>query len=56
MPEQYMIRGAGAESIASDVEEAISTGALAPGTELPPIRELAAQLGINANTAAAAYR
>src|ERR1700749_2658240 len=51
-----MIRGSGAEAIASDVEEAISTGALAPGAELPPIRELAAQLGINANTAAAAYR
>ena len=51
-----MIRGTGAEAIASDVEEAISAGALAPGTELPPIRELAAQLGINANTAAAAYR
>ena len=45
-----MIRGTGAEAIASDVEEAISTGALAPGAELPPIRELAAQLGINANT------
>ena len=56
MPEQYTIRGTGAEAIASDVEEAISTGALAPGAELPPIRELAAQLGINANTAAAAYR
>src|ERR1700758_1579795 len=51
-----MIRGSGAEAIASDVEAAISTGALAPGTELPPIRELAAQLGINANTVAAAYR
>src|SRR5271156_4852543 len=51
-----MIRGTGAEAIASDVEEAISTGTLAPGAELPPIRELAAQLGINANTAAAAYR
>src|SRR5277367_6419303 len=51
-----MIRGSGAEAIASDVEEAISTGALAPGAELPPIRELAAQLGVNANTAAAAYR
>src|SRR5258708_33536359 len=51
-----MIRGTGAEAIASHVEEAISTGALAPGAELPPIRELAAQLGVNANTAAAAYR
>jgi DNA-binding transcriptional MocR family regulator len=56
VPEQYTIRGAGAEAIASDVEEAISTGALTPGAELPPIRQLAAQLGINANTAAAAYR
>jgi DNA-binding transcriptional MocR family regulator len=56
VPEQYMIRGAGAEAIATDIEEAISAGALAPGAELPPIRELAAQLGVNANTAAAAYR
>ncbi|MFY9765724.1 MAG: GntR family transcriptional regulator, partial [Mycobacterium sp.] len=56
MPEQYMICGAGAEAIATDIEEAISAGALAPGAELPPIRELAAQLGVNANTAAAAYR
>src|SRR6201996_2469346 len=56
VPEQYTIRGTGAEAIASDVEEAISVGALAPGAELPAIRELAAQLGINANTVAAAYR
>ena len=56
MPEQYTIRGTGAEAIAADIEEAISSGALAPGAELPPIRELAGQLGINANTAAAAYR
>jgi DNA-binding transcriptional MocR family regulator len=51
-----MIRGAGAEAIASDVEQAVSTGALPPGAELPPIRELASQLGVNANTVAAAYR
>ena len=56
MPAQYRIRGTGAEAIASDVEAAISGGKLAPGTELPPIRELAVQLGINANTVAAAYR
>ena len=51
-----MIAGAGAESIAANVEEAISGGALAPGDALPPIRELAGQLGVNANTVAAAYR
>ena len=56
MPEQYTIRGTGAEAIASDVEEAVSTGALAPGAELPSIRELATQLRVNANTVAAAYR
>jgi DNA-binding transcriptional MocR family regulator len=56
VPEQYTIKGAGAEAIASNVEDAISAGALAPGAELPPIRELAGQLGVNANTVAAAYR
>ncbi|BBZ39178.1 GntR family transcriptional regulator [Mycobacterium conspicuum] len=38
------------------MEEAISGGALAPGDALPPIRELAGRLGVNANTVAAAYR
>ena len=56
MPVQYTIAGAGAESIAGNVEEAISHGTLAPGDALPPIRELAGQLGVNANTVAAAYR
>jgi DNA-binding transcriptional MocR family regulator len=56
VPEQYTIQGAGAEAIATDVEQAISTGALPPGAELPPIRELAGQLRVNANTVAAAYR
>ena len=56
MLEQYTIRGTGAEAIAADVEEAISAGALPPGAELPAIRELAGQLGVNANTVAAAYR
>ena len=56
MPEQYTIQGAGAEAIATDIEQAISAGALAPGAELPAIRELAGQLGVNANTVAAAYR
>ncbi|ORW10126.1 aminotransferase class I/II-fold pyridoxal phosphate-dependent enzyme [Mycobacterium kyorinense] len=56
MPVRYTITGTGAEAIATSVEEAISTGALAPGAELPPIRQLAADLGVNANTVAAAYR
>ena len=54
MPVQYT--GTGAESIAVNVEEAISHGTLAPGDALPPIRELAGRLGVNANTVAAAYR
>ena len=54
MPVQYT--GTGAESIAVNVEEAISHGTLAPGDVLPPIRELACRLGVNANTVAAAYR
>jgi DNA-binding transcriptional MocR family regulator len=56
VPVQYTIAGAGAESIAANVEEAISGGALAPGDALPPIRELAGRLRVNANTVAAAYR
>ncbi len=56
MPVQSSITGTGAESIAASIEAAISAGALAPGDALPPVRELAAQLGVNANTAAAAYR
>ncbi|WAC89421.1 aminotransferase class I/II-fold pyridoxal phosphate-dependent enzyme [Mycobacterium sp. Aquia_213] len=56
MPVQHSIAGTGAESIAANIEEGISTGTLAPGDALPPVRELAAQLGVNANTAAAAYR
>jgi DNA-binding transcriptional MocR family regulator len=56
VPVQYSIRGSGAEAIAANVEHAVSTGALAPGEELPPIRRLAADLGVNPNTVAAAYR
>ena len=56
MPVQSSITGTGAESIAASIEAAVSAGTLAPGDALPPVRELAAQLGVNANTAAAAYR
>lgn len=40
----------------SGVEAAVTAGALTPGEALPPVRELAALLGVNANTVAAAYR
>lgn len=56
MSVQNSITGSGAESIAASIEEAISAGSLAPGDALPPVRELAARLGVNTNTAAAAYR
>jgi DNA-binding transcriptional MocR family regulator len=56
VPVQHSIAGTGAESIATNIEQGISAGALAPGDALPPVRELAARLGVNANTAAAAYR
>ncbi len=56
MAVQYPIVGSGAEQIAASIETGISDGAFAPGSPLPPIRELAARLAVNPNTVAAAYR
>lgn len=53
---EYRITGRGASDIAASVEAGVGAGALAPGTLLPPMRELAARLGVNPNTVAAAYR
>ncbi|WP_406141574.1 aminotransferase class I/II-fold pyridoxal phosphate-dependent enzyme [Streptomyces sp. NBC_01089] len=53
---EYGIEGGRATDIAASVERAISSGVLAPGQLLPPLRELAAQLGVNPNTVGAAYR
>lgn len=53
---EYRITGRGASGIAADIERAVGAGALRPGDVLPPLRELAAELGVNANTVAAAYR
>ncbi|MGO4418529.1 aminotransferase class I/II-fold pyridoxal phosphate-dependent enzyme [Streptomyces sp. MCAF7] len=53
---EYRIEGRGAAEIAASVERAVGAGDLAPGQLLPPMRELASQLGVNANTVAAAYR
>ncbi|WP_052848917.1 aminotransferase class I/II-fold pyridoxal phosphate-dependent enzyme [Streptomyces avicenniae] len=53
---EYTVEGRGAAEIAASVEQGVATGALVPGAALPPLRDLAARLGVNANTVAAAYR
>ncbi|MFF7952378.1 aminotransferase class I/II-fold pyridoxal phosphate-dependent enzyme [Streptomyces griseorubiginosus] len=52
----YRIEGRRAAEIAASVERAVGAGELEPGQPLPPMRELAVQLGVNPNTVAAAYR
>ncbi|MGW2259961.1 aminotransferase class I/II-fold pyridoxal phosphate-dependent enzyme [Streptomyces sp. NPDC001780] len=53
---EYRITGRRATEIAASVERAVGAGELPPGQLLPPMRELAATLGVNPNTVAAAYR
>ncbi|MFG3498925.1 aminotransferase class I/II-fold pyridoxal phosphate-dependent enzyme [Streptomyces sp. NPDC047928] len=53
---EYLITGRRASEIAASVERGVGKGDLAPGQLLPPMRELAARLGVNPNTVAAAYR
>ncbi|MEU6274514.1 aminotransferase class I/II-fold pyridoxal phosphate-dependent enzyme [Streptomyces populi] len=53
---EYRIEGRRAADIAADVERAVGAGDLEPGQLLPPMRELAEELGVNPNTVAAAYR
>ena len=48
--------GRRAAEIAADVETAVAAGRAAPGTLLPPVRELAAELGVAPGTVATAYR
>lgn len=50
------ITGATAAEIAASVRGLIERGDLPPGAALPPVRALAEQLGVNRNTAVAAYR
>ncbi|CAL9594006.1 aminotransferase class I/II-fold pyridoxal phosphate-dependent enzyme [Streptomyces radiopugnans] len=52
----YRIEGRRAAEIAASVEQGVGSGELEPGRSLPPMRELAAELGVNPNTVAAAYR
>jgi len=49
-------RGRRAAEIAADVEAAVASGRAAPGAMLPPVRELAAELGVAPGTVATAYR
>ncbi|WP_395572467.1 aminotransferase class I/II-fold pyridoxal phosphate-dependent enzyme [Streptomyces sp. BK79] len=53
---EYLIAGRSAAEISGSVERAVGSGELEPGQPLPPMRELARQLGVNPNTVAAAYR
>lgn len=50
------ISGSTASAIADSVRDLVSRGDLTPGDALPPIRALAAELQVNRNTVAAAYR
>ena len=44
------------QQVADGIKELIARGKLAEGTLLPPVRQLAADLGVNLNTIATAYR
>jgi GntR family transcriptional regulator len=44
------------EQIVGGLRRAIAMGKLQPNDELPPVRQLAADLGVNLNTVARAYR
>lgn len=52
----FEITGSTAAEIADSVRALRERGMVRPGDALPPVRELAATLGINRNTAVAAYR
>jgi len=44
------------QQVADGVKELIARGELEEGASLPPVRQLAADLGVNLNTIATAYR
>ena len=44
------------EQVRRQIAEAVAAGRLVAGTRLPPVRRLAADLGLAANTVARAYR
>jgi len=44
------------QQIAEGIKSLIARGVLSEGTALPPVRQMAADLGVNLNTIATAYR
>lgn len=44
------------QQVVDGIKEVIARGELQEGTSLPPVRQLAADLGVNLNTIAIAYR
>ena len=55
-PSTVQISGTTAAEIADSVRALVERGELGPGDLLPPVRTLAERLGVNRNTAVAAYR
>jgi DNA-binding transcriptional MocR family regulator len=52
---RYRVQGGTAKEISASVEAGVRDGQLKPGDRLPPVRELADQLGVSPTTVAAAY-
>jgi GntR family transcriptional regulator len=44
------------QQVADEIKSLIATGELPEGSSLPPVRQVAADLGVNLNTIASAYR
>lgn len=53
---RYHVAGTGGQAIAADLEAAIHGGRLSAHDRLPPIRQLAGDLGVSPGTVASAYR
>lgn len=56
MSVQSLILGETTVKIAASIEEQVAAGRIAAGAQLPPVRPLAAHLGVSPATVAAAYR